>query len=176
MMDKLGDLLRYRAKAMLIGLLVLGVGLISYKFIAAFFDRNQHSWETNLHVNVAELVVLADQKVAETKMRVDLDCGAFSLSGSAETPGCADSKKAYDDALKHKAEVESKRSVVLSQAGQTKSYYDGVGQSARQDPLPYIFTGMGLIVLAVILFLLLPLIKKAVEKKRGGGSCPDGLR
>lgn len=176
MIEKLGEILKFRLKAVAIGMFALGVGLICYKFMSAYFDRNQTTWETALNVDVAELMVVADHRVDKARMAVDWSCGAFTLSGKDEGPGCADARKELAAAQAQKAEVEAKRSTVLSQAGQTKKYYDGVLQSSKQKPLPfYAFVGMALMVLAAILYFLLPTIQKALNKE---GSCTsnDGLR
>lgn len=175
MIEKLGEILKFRLKAIAIGMFALGIGLVCYKFMSAYFDRNQQTWETNLNVDVAELLVMADQRVDKARLAVDWDCGAFTLSGKDEGAGCADARKELAAATAQKSEIEAKRSTTLSQAGQTKKYYDGVLQSSRQKPLPfYAFVGMALMAIAAVLYFLLPNIQKSLNKE---GTCSaDGLR
>lgn len=176
MIDKLGEILKFRVKAILVGMFALGVGLICYKFMGAYFDRNQMMWETKLQGDVAEIYVLADQQIDKARMAMDWDCGTFSLSGKVDSSeNCNAAKNQYKDAVKYKAEVVAKKSTVLSQAGKTKEYYDGVLASSKQKPLPfYFFVGMALIILAGILYFLLPNIQAALNKE--ARCSDDGLQ
>lgn len=179
MFERLPELLAFRVKSIAIGLAALGFGLICWKFMSAYFDRNQTAWETNLQADVAELMVLADSKISEANMKVQWECGGFSLSGKDEGPGCAPARAALAAAEKNKADVEAKRAQVLSQAGQTKKYYDGLVASSKQKPLPFnAFVAMGgafLMLLAGALYFFMPSIQRAVEKRRNGSCSADGL-
>lgn len=166
MFDKLQEILRFRLKMIVIGMFALGIGLVAWKFMSAYFDRNQHAWETKLHADVAELLVLADHKVSDAQMKVEWDCGGFSLSKEgADSAACTNATKKLAAAEQHKATVEASRENVLSMPGQTKKYYDGLIESSKQKPLPrYFFVCLAFIILATILFLLMPTIQKALSK------------
>jgi len=178
MFDKFSQMLHARVKFFAVMMVLVGFGFVAYMFIHGWFTRIQMVWETKMQTDVAEVFVLADQKVDSAKADVDMACGTFSLSGKEEGPDCKPARAELAAALKHKADVEAKRATLLSQAGKTKEYYDGVIASSHQKPLPfYFFVGMGLIILGGIIYFLLPFVQNAINK--GGASCADsedGLR
>ncbi|MDA8417119.1 MAG: hypothetical protein M0Z78_08725 [Betaproteobacteria bacterium] len=175
--DRVWPFFQAKLKFMVLGLLLVLIAYIFYMFISGFLGRIHTVWETVFQTNIAEIMILADQKVDRAQMDVDLKCGAFSLSGNEESLGCGPAKARLAVAMQHKADVEAKKAVTMSMSGQIKMFYDGFVESIHQKPLPFApLAGGSVVLLVFILISLRPFITDAI--KRGGKSCltsEDGL-